>query len=75
MPEGMNVNRWVGLVIGAVVLLTIVAALFGPLTTALASYAANETTFGPIVQTIVPILIGVGILLAFVGAFLHYRTA
>jgi len=67
----MDVGGWVGVVIGAVVLLIVVAALFGPLTDALASYATNETTFGPIIQTLVPILIGVGILLAFVGAFLY----
>jgi hypothetical protein len=67
---GLNVGHWVVLVIAAMVLLIVVAALFGPLTTALTSYAGNETTFGPILKTIVPILIGVGILLAFVVAFL-----
>ena len=73
MADGMDVKRWTGLIIGAMVLLIIVAALFGPLNTALADYAANETTFGPILQTLVPILIGVGILLAFVGAFLYLK--
>ncbi len=67
---GMNVGHWVGLVIGAMVLLIVVAALFTPLQNALASYAGNETTFGPILQTVVPILIGTGILLAFVFGFL-----
>lgn len=73
--ERMSPGYWVGVVVGALVLVTIVAALFGPLTDALADYADNETTFGPILQTIVPLLIGVGILLAFVAAFLHYRRA
>jgi hypothetical protein len=72
MADGMNVSKWVYVVVLAMVLLIVVAALFGPLNDALADYAENETTFGPILQTIVPILIGVGILLAFVGAFLGY---
>jgi hypothetical protein len=66
----MNVGHWVGLVIGAVVLLIVIAALFPQLTKALTSYKGNETTFGPILFTIVPILVGVGILLAFVYSFL-----
>lgn len=67
---GMSVGGWTGRIVGALILVIIVAALFGPLNTALTNYAANETTFGPILQTLVPILIGVGILLAFVGMFL-----
>lgn len=73
--EGLDVGRWVYVIVGAMVLVIVVAALFGPLTDALADYAANETTFGPILQTIVPILIGVGILLAFVAAFLLRRRS
>jgi len=67
---GMNVGHWVYVVVAAMVLVIVVSALFGPLSTALGNYAANETTFGPILQTLVPILIGVGILLAFVVHFL-----
>jgi len=67
---GMNVGHWVYIVVAAMILVIVVAALFGPLTTALGNYADNETTFGPILQTLVPILIGVGILLAFVVTFL-----
>jgi len=70
---GMNVGAWVGLIVGAIVLLIIVAALLPSLGNALKSYAGNETTFGPVLQTIVPLLIGVAILLGFVGAFLHFR--
>ena len=65
-----QVGHWVGLVISAMILVIVVGALFGPLTTALADYAANETRFGPILVTITPILIGVGILLYFVTTFL-----
>jgi hypothetical protein len=57
--------------VGFLVLVIVVGALFGPLADALANYADNETTFGPILQTIVPILVGVGILLVGVGMFLR----
>lgn len=62
---------WTMKVVSFLVLILIVAALFGPLNDALADYAANETTFGPILQDIVPILIGVAILLVGVGMFLR----
>jgi hypothetical protein len=75
LDPGMNVGEWVGLIVGAMVLVIIVAALFGPLNTAMANYAANETVFGPILQVIVPLVIGVGILLAFVGGFLGFRSS
>jgi hypothetical protein len=52
-----------------IVLVMIYVALLGPLNASLASWAANETTFGPIAQTVVPLLIGVGILLTYVFAF------
>lgn len=67
----MNVGSWVGIVITAVVLLIVLAALFPTLIDALDDYAANDTSgFGDILVLIVPVLIGVGVLLAFVGAFL-----
>lgn len=52
-----------------VVLILVYVALLVPLNDALADWAANDTTFGPIGQTIVPLLIGVGILLAYIFAF------
>lgn len=67
---GLDIGEWIALIVGAVVLLYVVARLMTPLNTALREYAANETTFGPIVQLIVPILIGAGILMAYVAAFL-----
>lgn len=67
----MNVGAWIGIVITAVVLLIVLAALFPRLTEALASYAENDTSgFGDTLVLIVPVLIGVGVLLGFVGAFL-----
>lgn len=56
------------LVVG-IVLILVYVALLTPLKTALASWAKNETTFGPTAQTVVPLLIGVGILLAYIAAF------
>lgn len=67
----MNVGAWAGLVIGAIVLIILVASLMGTLVKYLGYYAANETVFGPVVKTLTPILIGVGILLLFVYAFLR----
>lgn len=52
-----------------VVLILVYVALLAPLKSALAKWAANDTTFGPIGQTVVPLLIGVGILLAYIFAF------
>ena len=56
------------LVLG-IVLILVYVALLTPLNDALADWAANDTTFGPIAQTVVPLLIGVGILLTYVFAF------
>jgi len=56
------------LVLG-IVLILVYVALLTPLNDALASWAGNDTTFGPIAQTVVPLLIGVGILLAYIFAF------
>jgi len=69
----LHVGHWVGLIIAALVLVIVVASLWTTFTTALNNYSTNETTFGPTVKTIVPILVGVGILLAFVAAFLPER--
>lgn len=67
----MNVGSWIGIVITAVVLLIVLAALYPTLNDALASYEENDTSgFGTILVVIVPVLIGVGVLLAFVAAFL-----
>lgn len=52
-----------------VVLILVYVALLTPLNSALTKWAANETTFGPIAKTVVPLLIGVGILLAYIAAF------
>ena len=66
----LNVGTWVGLVIGSMVLVLIIAAIWTDFTSALEDYAANETTFGPVLASVVPILVGAGLLLLFVYAFL-----
>ena len=71
LPESMSVNHWTYIVVSAFVLLIVVAALFPTLTKSLTGYAKNDTSgIGTILETVVPLLIGVGILLAFVFAFL-----
>lgn len=71
MAKGLDVGHWVGLVIGAMVLLIAVGALFTPFLVGASGYAANDTSgFGNIIVTLAPILLGVGILLVFVSAFL-----
>lgn len=64
-----EIGSFVKKIVMGVVLILVYVALLGPLTTALGNWAKNETTFGPIAQTVVPLLIGVGILLAFIFAF------
>lgn len=69
----LDPQNWATVIILLIVVIILVTALIGTLTTQLASYAENETTLGPTVQTIVPILISVGLILATVGALLAYR--
>lgn len=64
-----DIASFVKKIVLGIVLVLVYVALLTPLTTALAAWAANETTFGPIAQTVVPLLIGVGILLGYVFAF------
>lgn len=65
------VKAWVKKILYFVVLITIVAALFGAvLVPALDKYAANDTTFGATVKTISLLLIGVGLVLLAVEEFL-----
>src|SRR5207253_11178645 len=56
------------------VVIVLAGALIGVVELQLASYAANETTFGPILQVIVPTLIGLAILLYGVKRFMHTGT-
>lgn len=64
-----DVGEFTKKVVIGVVLILIYVALLYPLNLALKEWAANETTFGPIAKTVVPILIGLGILLAYIYAF------
>lgn len=57
-------------IVGFVVLFLVIVALFPSLASALENYAAEDTTFGPILEDIVPILIGAALMLLAVGVFL-----
>ena len=67
---GLDPGKWVYVVLMVIVLVLIVAALLPTLTTSLASYAANETTFGPVLETLVPLVVGAAILIAIVVGLL-----
>ena len=64
-----DIGGFVKKLVMGIVLILVYVALLTPLNSALADYAANDTTFGAVAQTVVPLLIGVGILLAYVFAF------
>ena|SRR3990170_8598160 len=71
----LDAAEWATLFVGVVVLVLIIAALFPVLTTALGDYATNETTFGPILVVVVPLVIGAAILLGIVAVFLGKAKA
>ena len=71
----LDAAEWATLFVGVVVLVLIIAALFPVLTTALVDYATNETTFGPILVVVVPLVIGAAILLGIVAVFLGKAKA
>lgn len=77
MPKGshggLSVGFWIGLIVMAVVLIEVVGALIKPLTAALTGYKLNDTTFGPILFTVVPILVGASVLLVLVFALIPSR--
>lgn len=68
----LDVRFWILTIVLIVILVLIVAALMPTLNDALADYNASEPTFGGVLQDIVPLLIGVGILLAVVFAALRF---
>lgn len=70
---GISVGFWIGLIVLAVVLIEVVGAMIKPLTQALTGYKLNDTTFGPILFTVVPILVGASVLLVLVFALIPGR--
>lgn len=66
----MNPGNWTAKIVGLFVLVVIVVALLPSLLTALADYTTAEPIFGAIMEVLVPILVGAGIVLAVVAAFL-----
>ena len=65
----MDIGEFIKKIVLGIVLVLAYVAMLSPLNTALAKWAANDTVFGPIAQTVIPLLIGVGILLAYIYAF------
>lgn len=71
--SGLDLGKWIYVIVGVMVLVIVVSALLGPLNTQLRGYALNDTTFGPVLKTLVPILIGAAILIAIVAALIVRR--
>jgi len=72
---GLDPGHWAFLFISIIVTVIIVAALFGPLNTALTNLSQNQTTVGPVFQTVVPIVLILGLLIVVVGAaFASYKS-
>lgn len=69
----LDPSAWGYTVVMVIVVIILITALMGTLTTWLGYYAANETALGGVVQTIVPILISVAIILSVVVGLLSYR--
>lgn len=59
----MSVGGFLETILLIIVMVVAVGALFTTLSSSLNSYATNETTFGPILLVLVPILIGAAILI------------
>lgn len=70
---GLDPGQWGATIIMVIVVVILVTALMGTLVTYLGYFAENETTIGPVVELLVPILISLGILLAAVAALLKYK--
>lgn len=58
-----TIVTFIVLVIAIMVLVIVLANLWPTFTGALTNYSNNETTFGPTVKSITPLLIGVAVLL------------
>jgi small-conductance mechanosensitive channel len=58
-----TIVTFIVLVIAVMVLVIVLSNLWGTFTGALTNYSTNETTFGPTVKSITPLLIGVAVLL------------
>lgn len=73
MNAGLDAQQWGTTIIMLIVVIILVTALIGTLTTQLGYFAENETVIGPTVELLVPILISMAILLAAVGALLKWK--
>ncbi len=62
----VSVGALLTVILLVMVLVLVVGAILPTVTSSLTSYKKNETTFGPILYTLVPILIGAAILIVIV---------
>jgi hypothetical protein len=69
--EEASVGVLIEVVLVYMVLFLILAAVFTPVDNALANYALNETTMGPVIHAVWWILIGAGILLGMIYTLLR----
>ncbi len=66
----IDVSEWGMTIVLLIVLFILVGALMPTMITTLTDYAGNETVLGPVLQTLVPILISVAMLLVAVVVLL-----
>lgn len=69
--ETASVGVLIEIVLVYMVLFLILAAVYTPVNNALAAYAKNETTMGPVIHSVWWILIGAGILLGMIYTLLR----
>ncbi len=60
---GIDVADWGMTVVLLIVLFILIGALMPILVSTLADYAGNETVIGPVLETLVPILVSIALLL------------
>jgi len=64
---------FIALVLCLMVLVIVLSNIWPAFTTNLTNYSTNETTFGPTVKKLTPLLIGVAVLLAIVAMIFGIR--
>jgi len=68
-----SVMIFIALVLCLMVLVIVLSNIWPAFTTNLTNYSTNETTFGPTVKKLTPLLIGVAVLLAIVAMIFGIR--
>jgi len=71
IPESAMI--FIALVLCLMVLVIVLSNIWPAFTSNLSNYSTNETTFGPTVKKLTPLLIGVAVLLAIVAMIFGIR--